>query len=196
MQTKTIILMGIKHCGKSTQGKILAKKFDSPFFDTDDTITALTGKTARQIYAEEGEEAFKLAEKNACRHIAEQLNAIAKPGVIATGGGICNNVDAILELKQIGTFVFLNSQEKTAADRIIKEAALNEDGKPVNIPAYIAKKNPRSIQEVRTFFHEFFEERVRMYKGIADVAVTMKRCGKEENSKQIIAALRSKGIIA
>ena len=53
----SIILLGIKHCGKSTQGKLLAKYFNCPFFDTDDEIEVLTGKSPRQIYTEQGKEA-------------------------------------------------------------------------------------------------------------------------------------------
>ena len=49
---KTIVLMGIKHCGKSTQGKIISQKLGLPFYDTDDVITLLTGKTPREIYTE------------------------------------------------------------------------------------------------------------------------------------------------
>ena len=36
--SKSIILIGIKHSGKSTQGKELAKHFGTSFFDTDDVI--------------------------------------------------------------------------------------------------------------------------------------------------------------
>ena len=67
--------MGIKHCGKSTQGKILAKKMGAQFYDTDDVITEQTGKTPRQIYTESGEEGFKTAEKNACQFVAEKIMA-------------------------------------------------------------------------------------------------------------------------
>ena len=35
---KSIILMGIKHCGKSTQGRLLGGMLSLPFMDTDDVI--------------------------------------------------------------------------------------------------------------------------------------------------------------
>ena len=195
MLKKTIALMGIKHCGKSTQGKILAKKMGAQFYDTDDVITEQTGKTPRQIYTESGEEGFKTAEKNACQFVAEKIMASQTAAVIATGGGICNNSCALLELKKVSTFVFLNSQEKIAAKRILSEVKIEEDGSLSNMPAYIAKKNPHSLQEVRSIFHEFFEERVRMYKGIADFSVTMKNATKSVNTEQILAVLKNKGII-
>ena len=195
MLNKTIALMGIKHCGKSTQGKILAKKFGTAFYDTDDVITEQTGKPPRQIYTESGEEGFKNAEKNACQFVAEKIISSKTPAVIATGGGICNNSFALVELKKVSTFVFLNSQEKIAAKRILSEVKIEEDGSLSNMPAYIAKKNPHSLSEVRSIFHEFFEERVRMYKGIADFSVTMKNASKSINTEQILAALKNKGII-
>ena len=195
MLKKTIALMGIKHCGKSTQGKILAKKMGTQFYDTDDVITEQTGKTPRQIYTESGEEGFKTAEKNACQLVAEKIMASQTAAVIATGGGICNNSCALLELKKVSTFVFLNSEEKIAAKRILSEVKIEEDGSLSNMPAYIAKKNPHSLQEVRSIFHEFFEERVRMYKGIADFSVTMKNATKSANTSQILSMLKSKGIV-
>mgnify|MGYP003541431241 FL=1 len=66
---KTIVLMGIKHCGKSTQGKIISQKLGLPFYDTDDVITLLTGKTPREIYTEKGAEGFMEAEKYACEYV-------------------------------------------------------------------------------------------------------------------------------
>ncbi len=195
MLKKTIALMGIKHCGKSTQGKILAKKFGAAFYDTDDVITEQTGKTPRQIYTESGEEGFKAAEKNACQLVAKRITESQAPAVIATGGGICNNSGALFELHKVSSFVFLNSRESIAAKRILSEVKTEEDGSLSNMPAYIAKKNPHSLSEVRSIFHEFFEERVRMYKGIADFSVTMKNATKSVNTSQIISMLKSKGII-
>src|SRR5574344_2860197 len=89
----TVILCGMKHCGKSTHGRRIAALFGCPFFDTDDEIAKNTGKNARQIYTESGEDAFKAAEAEACRKIAGY--ASEHVCVIATGGGICNNSAAM-----------------------------------------------------------------------------------------------------
>jgi len=195
MLKKTIALMGIKHCGKSTQGKILAKKLGTDFYDTDDVITKQTGKSPREIYTELGEEEFKTAEKNACKYISEQIINSNKAVVIATGGGICNNSSALLELQKVSTFIFLNSLERIAAKRILSEIKIDQEGNLSNMPAYIAKKNPHSLSEVQTIFHDFFEERVRMYKGIADFSVNMQNASKSVNTNQILAMLKNKDII-
>ena len=197
----SIILLGIKHCGKSTQGKLLAKHFSCPFFDTDDEITALTGKSPREIYSELGKEAFIEAEKNACQNLVEKIlaqapsadcqsQAEANVSVIATGGGICNNPAALEILHKIGKFVFLNADEKTAANRIVWEIKYDSDGSMKNLPAYIANKNPKNVRDVRAIFHNFYEERQKIYKDLCDVEVKLEHSStKAENMQKIVNAL-------
>ena len=197
----SIILLGIKHCGKSTQGKLLAKHFSCPFFDTDDEVTALTGKSPREIYSELGKEAFIEAEKNACQNLAEKIlaqapsadcqsQAEANVSVIATGGGICNNPAALEILHKIGKFVFLNADEKTAANRIVWEIKYDSDGSMKNLPAYISNKNPKNVRDVRAIFHDFYEERQKIYKDLCDIEVKLEHSStKAENMQKIINAL-------
>lgn len=185
----SIILLGIKHCGKSTQGKLLAKHFDCPFFDTDDEVTVLTGKNPRQIYTEQGKEAFLEAEKQACEKLADKLSSINK-AVIATGGGICNNPAALEVLHKLGTFVFLNADEKTAANRIVWEIKYDSDGAMKNLPAYIANKNPANVKDVRAIFHDFYIERQKIYEDLCDIEVKMEHsASKSENMERIVNAL-------
>ena len=197
----SIILLGIKHCGKSTQGKLLAKHFSCPFFDTDDEVTALTGKSPREIYSELGKEAFIEAEKNACKNLVEKIlaqapsadcqsQAEANVSVIATGGGICNNPAALEILHKIGKFVFLNADEKTAANRIVWEIKYDSDGSMKNLPAYIANKNPKNVRDVRAIFHNFYEERQKIYKDLCDIEVKLEHSStKAENMQKIVNAL-------
>ena len=58
----SIVLMGCKHCGKSTQGRLLAQKLGVSFIDTDDEIARLRGMDARTLYRTKGVTEFNLAE--------------------------------------------------------------------------------------------------------------------------------------
>ena len=49
----SIILMGIKHCGKSTQAALISKKLNMPKYDTDDVVEKLSGKTPRELYVQD-----------------------------------------------------------------------------------------------------------------------------------------------
>ena len=189
----SIILMGIKHCGKSTQGRIISKKLSVPFFDTDDVIFEMTGKTPRQIYTELGNEGFQEAEEKACSFLLEKINSSAeKNAVIATGGGICGNKKALDVLKKIGTFVFLKTPEKIASFRVLREISVAQDGTLLNVPAFIAKKNPRSVADAKKIFHDFFIERECIYEQLADVVIDMSSSSKEANAAKIIESVSSK----
>lgn len=217
---RSIILCGIKHCGKSTLGKMLAAALGLDFYDTDDLIFEQTGMDARAIYKSQGKDAFMAAELKACEYLQELLSAsnetsqaqnaaafgqqknrgasdnssqgqetaAAKSAVIATGGGICQNEPAIAILKKLGTIVYLEVPEITAAGRIVREARFLPDGTIENLPAYIANKNPADQKEVRAIFHDFYEERTQKYKSLADVSVKMQG-SRDENANKILAAL-------
>lgn len=189
-KNKAIILMGIKHSGKSTQGRLLAEHFGCPFIDIDDAITKLFKKTPREIYSEKGPVGFMYAEEETCKRIAASY--ANKQMIISTGGGICDNAPALNHLRPLGDFIYLEISEKTACNRIIKKASYDEiSRKWTNLPAYIAKKNPKDEDDVRKIFHTFYEERTETYKSIADKICHTTENSKEENSKKIIECLEN-----
>ena len=194
---RSIILCGIKHCGKSTLGKMLAAALGLDFYDTDDVILEQCGMDARAIYKSQGKDAFMAAELKACEYLRDILqaegskakeSAAAKSAVIATGGGICQNEPAIAILKKLGTIVYLEVPEITAAGRIVREARFLPDGTIQNLPAYIANKNPADQKEVRAIFHDFYMERTKKYRSLADASVQAQG-SRSENTKKILSAL-------
>ena len=192
--TKAIILMGVKHCGKSTQARLVANYFSVPWFDSDDVIFEKTGMSAREIYSSRGKDAFLKAEKDACLALKDIEKTLANNSdfscVIATGGGICNNNAALEILKSFGILVFLNAEEKIACSRITREVKKNPDGSLSNLPAYIAKENPQTLEDVRATFHNFFVERQKLYESVCDVKINLSAGSKTENRDLIISALK------
>lgn len=187
MKSKAIILLGIKHSGKSTQGKLLASHCNCPFIDIDDVITEISGKNPRALYIENGVKAFLETEEEACKKVIKDFKD--KNIIIATGGGICDNPLALEELRTLGTFVFINIPEKLAADRILKKATQNEDETWTGLPAYISKENPKTEIEIRKIFHNFYEKRTEIYKQISDLIINTEDRAKQENAKYISDSL-------
>lgn len=186
-----IILMGIKHCGKSTLGRFLSKKFHCPFYDTDDVITEMTGCSPRQIYQEQGPQAFMEAETKACKYLVSYLSAMGENDyVIATGGGICNNPAALDALNPLGFFIFLEVPEEIAANRIIQEIEW-EEGTMKNLPAYIQKENPSTIEDVARIFSSFYQQRTKIYRQLAQITCPLQGESPEENCQLIQQALFS-----
>ena len=82
-QLANVSIIGMPGCGKSTVGAALAKRLDKKFVDLDAEIERRTGHNIPDIFAQEGEAAFR-------RYEADVLAEVAKSNsqVIACGGGV------------------------------------------------------------------------------------------------------------
>lgn len=165
---KNIVILGIKHSGKSTVGKALAKAASFHFYDVDTVIEETEGIPVRALYMERGEEGFKNAEVCAVKKILHTIKTDGIEGktVISTGGGICANAEALSLLRKNGTFVFLDVSEEVSIRRILENSY-----KTGSLPAYISRHNPKTEEEIRHIYHTFYEERTAMYTSLADIAV-------------------------
>ena len=78
-----IVLVGMPGCGKSTIGRLLARRLQLDFVDADQRIEQHLGCTIRSYFDSHGEEAFRDVEQN----VLAELLAGGAHGVLATGGG-------------------------------------------------------------------------------------------------------------
>jgi len=186
----SIVLMGCKHCGKTTQGKLLAEKLGVDFFDTDEVIGRIRGVDFRTLYRTKGVSEFTLAEEEACQTIVKE-NA-ERQLVISTGGGICDNPPALHALRDCATFVFLRLDIKYSVKRIMDKIEVTEAGSFKNVPAYILDENPTSLDQIEALLMKKYEERYKQYQRIADVVVDIKNAPIEENFKTLLGALSIK----
>lgn len=184
----SIVLMGCKHCGKTTQGRLLAQKFGVDFFDTDDEIARLRGMSARVLYKTKGVAEFTLAEEEACQSII-QKNGDHKI-VISTGGGICDNPPALQQLRDAGIFVFLRLDIKLSIERIMAKITEIQPGVFNGAPAYVLSEKPASLDDIRAILLKKYTERFRQYQAIADIVVDIKNAPIEENFKTLLGALQ------
>jgi shikimate kinase len=77
-----IVLVGFMGAGKTTVGTLLAGRLGLPFADSDQVLEDRAGRPIRQIFAEDGESAFRALEHEV---IAGLLDG--PPAVLALGGG-------------------------------------------------------------------------------------------------------------
>ena len=141
-QTKNIILIGMPGCGKTTVGRLIAKKLDRPFFDADGVFTKTYEKTPRDVICEDGEDAFREMEHK----IAAELGK-ASGAVISCGGGVVTRDYNYDVLHQNGTLVFL----ERALDK------LSTKGRPIS-----------SANGVEALYNS----RIGSYRRFADVRVS------------------------
>lgn len=99
---KPILLIGMMGCGKSTLGRMLAKRLGRAFIDLDGEIERREGRSIPDIFAAEGDAGFRKYET------AALLDALcADNAVIATGGGIVTREENIAAMREKGLVVWL-----------------------------------------------------------------------------------------
>lgn len=77
-----VVVVGPPGAGKSTVGSLLAQRLGVPFRDTDNDVERTTGRAISDIFATDGEEAFREWEE-----AAVEAALAEHPGVLALGGG-------------------------------------------------------------------------------------------------------------
>jgi len=97
-----IVLTGMRGSGKSTIGKIIAKKLRYRFVDTDDKIEKQEKMTINEIVKNKSWFHFRKKEKYVVRSVAKK-----KDVVISTGGGVILDKENVKALKKCGKIVFL-----------------------------------------------------------------------------------------
>ena len=112
---RSVVLAGIKHCGKTTLGRLLARRWGVPFLDTDAELEAefaVRHKRSagfRDIYRELGEEGFRRLE-------AEVIDALADVGGVVVANPFLSP-DA---LRKLGFGVWLDLKPEIAYPRILR----------------------------------------------------------------------------
>lgn len=137
-QTENIILIGMPGCGKTTIGRLLAGQTARDFIDTDAEVEKLAKKPIPDIFAQDGEEAFRRLEKQVLSQYGKQSGL-----VIATGGGCVTIPENYPVLHQNGTIFFLQ--------RDVKQLPTN--GRPLSLANDLA---------------EMYQKREPLYQRFAD----------------------------
>jgi shikimate kinase/3-dehydroquinate synthase len=112
-----IFLVGLMGAGKTTIGRLLARRLDMTFIDSDHEIEARTGASIPWIFEIEGEASFRKREADVIRDLTAQ-----KGIVLATGGGAVLNPESRALLAERGTVLYLRASvssilQRTAHDR-------------------------------------------------------------------------------
>lgn len=112
-----IFLIGFMGAGKTHWGRELSRKLNLPFFDLDEQVVSREDKSISDIFAEKGEEYFRLLEKETLHIITESHDSF----IMACGGGspcYFNNLDY---MNQAGTTVWINTPIDVLFQRLLEE---------------------------------------------------------------------------
>ncbi len=101
-QVQNVVLIGMPGCGKSAVGRTLARRLGKPFVDLDHLAADRAGKSIPEMFAQEGEDAFRSLESELVREAGAQTGC-----VLSTGGGVVTREENYLPLHQNGVIVHI-----------------------------------------------------------------------------------------
>ena len=149
---KPIYLIGFMGVGKTTVARALRRVTHWPMVDLDKEIEGRSGQKIAQIFAEQGEEAFRQLE---CQVLKE---CSCRGGcIVSCGGGVIKTPANIALMKQTGTVIWLTASPKT----ILLRVRFDESR-----PLLAGKKNVADIARM-------MEERRPLYETAADRKVVV-----------------------
>ena len=103
-EKENVVLIGMPASGKSSVGKVLAKRLGRPFYDSDEEIVKEAGMPISAYFAQYGEPAFRDLEGR----VIASLSAEVSGAVIATGGGAVLQDENVDRLKGNGRLIWLD----------------------------------------------------------------------------------------
>jgi shikimate kinase len=112
---RSLVLVGLMGCGKSSIGKRLATRLALPFIDADEEIERVAQKSISEIFADHGEAFFRDRE---AKVIARLLGN--GPQVLATGGGAFITAETRHKIREAGISIWLRAELQVLMRRVGK----------------------------------------------------------------------------
>jgi len=113
MSKRNIFLIGFMGTGKTVTGRALAERTGMELVDMDSIIEERAGKPISEIFATEGEPAFRKMERALTNELSQREGLI-----ISTGGGVVLNPDNMTDFRTNGLVVCLTASPETIFQRV------------------------------------------------------------------------------
>ena len=165
----TLQLLGMKHTGKSSLGRLWAARHGWDFYDLDALLEAQAGgdRTSRQIFQNEGPGGFQKYEARAAAFIAPRL--AQGRAVLAWGGGTITNPEAVRALQSVGILVLLTDRVEVLYERILRTGR----------PAFLSVEHPWED------FQALYRERTALLESTTPYRIDLAGASPEEGCDEL-----------
>lgn len=143
------MLVGFMATGKTTLGKLVARRAGLRFIDCDREIEAAAGRRIPEIFAAEGEEGFRRRETEVLKAMPTDVRA-----VIATGGGVVTTPGNHALIRRLGFVVWLHTKKKLIFKRALRNPhrpLLRTEDPMATIQALLKERKPlyRAVSDLK-----------------------------------------------
>lgn len=171
--SRSIVLVGLMGCGKSSIGRRLAARLELPFIDADDEIERAAGRSIPDIFAEHGEAYFREGERKVIQRLL-----CSGPQVLATGGGAFMNADTRANIRQRAISIWLKAELPVLMRRVAKR-----DNRPL-----LKQKDPEAVMR------QLMETRYPIY-AEADLTVDSREVAHDVIVGEIVQKLAQSSVL-
>ena len=144
-----IILCGFMAAGKSSVGRLAAKKLNLSFIDTDELIEAEYNMSIPEIFSSFGEQHFRDLEHKLIKSLS-----LSTDSVIATGGGLPTFKRNLKILQSLGPIIHIERDLKLIYDTVANDAS-----------------RPLAFQQPFPKLLELYKQRQKIYSACAYTAI-------------------------
>lgn len=167
--SRIVVLVGMMGAGKTTVGRSVASRLGVDFVDTDDLVEARAGKSVRDIFASDGEAAFRTLESQV---LAESLKSPVDVVVAAAGGTVLSESNRAALREHADVVVWLDADVSALGERASRGA-----------------HRPLLDGDVEDRLMALDGERRVLYQSVADVRLDTTVKGIAEVVQEVVAAL-------
>lgn len=167
---QSVFLVGLMGAGKTTVGRLLARRLKMRFVDSDHEVSAATGVTIPTIFDIEGESGFRRRESEVIQRLSQNVDI-----VMATGGGSILDPENRRCLRERGMVVYLSAAPETLHERTRKDA-----GRPL-----------LQVGDRLARLRELYQQRDPLYREVADITIEVGRTSASQVVRQILSSIAS-----
>ncbi len=169
---RPVFFVGFMGAGKTSVSRYIARRWKLSAIDLDTYLERREGRVIRDIFAEDGEEAFRAIESDVLQEVGQSPN----PSLVSCGGGVVERPQNRSVLGELGTVVYLRVSADEAAGRISNKSSR---------PLFNDLESARAL----------CERRGPLYEEAADVVVDTAGKSVGQIGHEVVRALKRCGVL-